>query len=110
MALKDFDVTQLASDAQAIGGADGTASESFTLAGVTYWGVFAETGFQLPMDSVGFKAETTINLCIPRASLTAGITFNAFLRRTFDSTTWQVIDGRSDEQWHDYTLRKQFAQ
>ena len=108
MALKDFDPTQLATDAQAIAGTDGTASESFTVAGVTYYGVFSETGFELPMDAVGFKDEREIRLAIPRASLTVGITFNSFIRRTFDSTTWQVVRGQSDEGWHDYTLRRQF--
>jgi hypothetical protein len=108
MALKDFDVTQLATDAQAIAGVDGTASEPFLLASVTYYGVFASTDLGLPMDTVGFKDEREIRLSIPRASLTAGITFNAFLRRVFDSTTWQVVRGQSDEGWHDYTLRRQF--
>ena len=108
MALKDFDVTQLAVDAQAIAGVDGTASEPFLVGSVTYYGVFAQTDFSLPMDTVGFKDEREIKLSIPRASLTVGITFNGFIRRVFDSTTWQVVQGQSDEGWHDYTLRRQF--
>ena len=108
MAVKDFDVTQLATDAQAIAGSAGTASEPFLIGSVTYYGVFASTGLELTMDNVGFKDEREIQLSIPRASLTVGITFNSFIRRIFDSTTWQVVRGQTDEGWHDYTLRRQF--
>ena len=108
MAVKDFDVTQLATDAQAIAGVDGTASEPFLIGSTTYYGVFASTDLGLPMDTVGFKDERELRLSMPRAALTAGITFNSFIRRTFDSTTWQVVHGSTDEGWHDYTLRRQF--
>ncbi len=108
MALKDFDVTQLATDALAIGGPDGTASEPFTLAGATYCGVFSETALGFAMDATGFKDEREIVLEMPRASLTAGITFNSYIRRVFDSTTWQVVSGKTDEQWHHYALRRPF--
>lgn len=109
MATRDFDTTQLATDAQAIAGSDGTASESFLLSGVTYYGVFAETGLGFAMDNVGFKDEREIRLSMPRSSLTVGITFNSFIYRAFDSTTWQVLRGTTDEAWHDYTLRRQFS-
>jgi hypothetical protein len=109
MALRDFDTDQLATDALAIAGADGTASESFLLSGVTYYGVFTSTDLGFTMDTVGFKDEREIRLSMARASLTAGIAPNAFLLRAFDSTTWQVVRGTTDEGWHDYTLRRHFS-
>ena len=108
MALKDFDTTQLANDALAIGGPDGQASEAFTYSGATYYGVFNETDRDVMMEAAGFADERQITLCIPRVSITAGIPANAFLYRIFDSTTWQVVKPNTDEQWHEYVLRRQF--
>lgn len=106
MAQKDFDLTQLASDALAIGGPDGLASEAFTYAGVTYYGVFNQVNSSAIMEVTGFVNEAFITLCIPRTSLTAGIPANSLLFRVFDSTTYRVINPSTDEQWHEYTLRK----
>ena len=108
MALKDFDITQLANDALAIGGPDGQASEAFTYSGVTYSGVFNQLDRQVIMEAAGFADERQLQLCFPRVSLTAGIPANALLFRVFDSTTYQVVKPDTDEQWHDYTLRRQF--
>lgn len=109
MALKDFDVAQLATDALAIGGPDGTASEAFVYSGVTYYGVFNQTDRNVVMEAVGFVDERQITLCIPRVSLTAGIPANAFLYRVFDATTYQVLKPDTDEQWHEYLLRRPLA-
>lgn len=106
MALKDFDTTQLGIDALAIGGPDGTASEAFSYSGVTYYGVFNQTERDVIMETTGFADERQITLCIPRASITAGIPVNSYIYRPFDSTTWQIVKPNTDEQWHDYTLRR----
>ena len=106
MAQKDFDETQLAADALAIGGPDGLASEPFTYAGVTYYGVFNQINSSAIMEATGFVNEAFITLCFPRVSLTAGMPVNSLLYRVFDSTTYRVINPNTDEQWHEYTLRK----
>lgn len=107
--MGDFDETQLAQDALAISGPSGTGGEAFLYGAATYYGVFNEVSIDLSMDATGFKDERFMQLDIPRASLTAGITSNDVLFRSFDSTTYQVIgSGSSDLAWHSYTLRKQF--
>ncbi len=106
MALKDFDTTQLGIDALAIGGPDGTASEAFTFSGTTYYGVFNQTDRDVMMENAGFVDERQITLCIPRVSITAGIAANSYIYRIFDSTTWQIVKPDTDEQWHEYTLRR----
>lgn len=103
---RDFDLTQLAADAIGIGGEDGLASEPFTYAGVTYYGVFNQINSSAVMEVTGFVSEAFITLCIPRTTLTAGIPANSLLYRTFDSTTYRVVNPNTDEQWHEYTLRK----
>jgi hypothetical protein len=106
MALKDFDVAQLATDALAIGGPDGTASEAFVYASTTYYGVFNQTDRDVLMENSGFTDERQITVCIPRTSITAGIPANSYIFRVFDSTTWQIVKPNTDEQWHEYTLRR----
>lgn len=106
MANKDFDLTQLASDALAIGGPDGLASEAFIYASTTYYGVFNQTDRDVIMETTGFADERQITLCIPRTSITAGIAANSYIYRVFDSTTWQIVKPNTDEQWHEYTLRR----
>lgn len=106
MAQNDFDQTQLAADALAIGGQNGLASEPFTYAGVTYYGVFNQINSSAVMEVTGFVNEAFITVCIPRASLTAGIAVNELVYRPFDSTTYRVVNPNTDEQWHEYTLRK----
>jgi len=108
MAVSDFGTTQLATDALAISGSDGTGGEAFGYSGVTYYGVFAELNRDLFMDAVGFKDERQMVLLFPRASLTAGITVNDRIYRAFDSTTYQVVKANTDQQWHEATLRKEF--
>ena len=108
MATSDFSTSQLATDALAISGPSGTGGEAFTYAGSTYYGVFAELNRDLFMDAVGFKDERQIMLVFPRASLTAGITVNEFVHRSFDSTTYQVTKSNPDQQWHECTLRRHF--
>jgi hypothetical protein len=108
MAVSDFGTSQLATDALAISGPSGTGGEAFVYAGATYYGVFAELNRDLFMDAVGFKDERQISLVFPRASLTAGITVNDFVHRSFDATTYQVTKLNTDQQWHDCTLRRHF--
>ena len=109
MATSDFGTTQLATDALAISGASGTGGEAFTYASVTYYGVFSEVNRDLFMDTTGFRDERQVMLVFPRASLTAGITVNDRVFRDFDSTTYQVTKSVPDQQWHECTLRREFA-
>lgn len=108
MAVSDFGTTQLATDALAISGSDGTGGEAFIYSGVTYYGVFAELNRDLFMDTVGFKDERQVMMVFPRASLTVGITVNERIYRVFDATTYQVVKANTDQQWHDCTLRREF--
>lgn len=109
MATSDFGTAQLSADALAISGPSGTGGESFVYAGATYYGVFAEVNRDLFMDTVGFKDERQMTMVFPRASLTAGITVNERIFRSFDSTTYQVTKSNPDLAWHEVTLRKEFA-
>lgn len=103
---RDFDLTQLAADAIGIGGENGLASEPFTYSGVTYYGVFNQVNSQAIMEVTGFVNEAFLTLCVPRISITAGIPVNSLVYRPFDSTTYRVINPTTDEQWHEYALRK----
>jgi hypothetical protein len=108
MAVSDFGISQLSTDALAISGPTGTGGEAFVYASTTYYGVFSEVNRDLMMDTVGFKDERQTVLVFPRASLTAGITVNDYLFRPFDSTTYQAVKGNPDLQWHEVTLRRPF--
>jgi hypothetical protein len=110
MAVSDFGTSQLAADALAISGPTGTGGEAFTYSSATYYGVFAELNRDLFMDTVGFKDEREVMLVFPRASLTAGITVNDRIFRSFDSTTYQITKANTDQQWHECTLRREFQQ
>lgn len=106
MAISDFGTDRLATDAQAISGPSGTGGEAFTYSGATYYGVFAELVRDFVMDTTGFNDDRHMVLCMPRASLTAGITMNDLIFRSFDSTTYQIVRGTSDQAWHEYTIRR----
>ena len=108
MAISDFGITQLATDALAISGPSGTGGEEFVYASTTYHGVFTEVNRDLFMDTVGFKDERQTVLVFPRASLTAGPTVNAYVYRPFDATTYQVVKSVPDLQWNEVTLRRPF--
>lgn len=101
---RDFDETQLGSDAEAIADRTDGGGEAVIYSGVTYSGIFAQVNADLTFEDVGREIQRQVVLVVPRASLTAGFPVDSSVYRPWDSTTYTVIKADPDEAWWEYRL------
>lgn len=100
----DFDTTQLATDLDAIADATLGAGENIRYNSTTYEAVFSEVSAELSFELEGREDKRAAVMIMPRSVLTAGIPIDSSIYRPFDSTTYAVIDRKSDEQAWEYRV------
>lgn len=101
--MSDFDSTLLATDIEAICSTS-MAGESFTVSGVTYFGVFNQTDQVYSFEEVGNRTDVSMTLIVARSAFTP--TINQLLYRSFDSTTYRITDFKPDLQAFEISIRK----
>ena len=100
----DFDITQLAADADAIADATLGAGENIRYNSTTYEAVFSEVSAELSFELEGREDKRAAVMIMARSVLTAGIPIDAAVYRPFDATTYSVIDRKSDAQAWEYRV------
>lgn len=100
----DWDTSLLQTDLASIASAAGTGGR-FLSGGVTYLGIFSQTDAVYAMRNAGFSDEASLIAVFDRQQ---GFTpaVNATIYRTFDSTTYRILNVRPDEAGWECDLGK----